>query len=448
MREHLKPQSLSFTEIAKRVGEQWQLLDPQVKGQYESRAASAKEKYHADLAQYKTTDNCREYEDYLHAFNLKKADDKRAKIDKAPSATSSQSPEQDEPNEPHLSQIPSRHRNTDSFGSSTTCSMAHDQPSPTTASTISSTPSSFARPPYFKPPSPSSAAMSSPWVQRGSGNSNHIFAMVDRPPLTSVDSHRRNPSTERAELRSTSSHLTNLLQDSDMLQARSSPFRTLRRESSQSSNSSPVSSAFSSSANQLQAYQSSLNSMSSSFTSPATSNPPRRLPPLSTIVGASTEPGHPQKGQSQGYFNLRPDFSAVPLPPVTAAAPASVRPARNNPSPPRPDNKKPSFKGEYEARPSFGEESRVSGEYSIDRQESKFKTGHETETQPPKIKSEYDSESQGASSRSGYESDASLSSLRPDSDPLRVLACAGRMVDREERRGRTRRIESRDVEQH
>ncbi|KAL8791288.1 MAG: hypothetical protein Q9195_005977 [Heterodermia aff. obscurata] len=448
MREHLRPQNLSFTEIAKRVGEQWQLLDPQVKGQYESRAASAKEKYHADLAQYKTTDNCREYEEYLHSFNLKRADDKRAKIDKAPSATSSQSPEQDENSEPHVSHIPSRHRKAESFGSSTTYSMAHDHPSPTAASTISSTPSSFARPPYFKPSSPSSAAVPGPWVQRGSRNSNHIFGTADRPPLTPVDSHRRNPSMERTELRSTPSHLTSLLQDSDMLHARSSPFRTLQRESSQSSTSSPVSSAFSSSVNQAQAYQSSLNSMSSSITSPAASNPPRRLPPLHTIVGPSPEPGRPPKNQLQGHLNFRPDFSAVPLPPVTSATPASTAPTRNIPSPPRPDNKKPSFKGEYEARPSFGEESRFSGGglyRSTDRQqqEPSFKG---TETQAPKVvKSEYDSESQAASSgKSGYESDASLSSLQQDADPLRVLACAGRMVDREERRGRSRRIERRD----
>ena len=451
MREHLKPQNLSFTDIAKRVGEQWQLLDSQLKGQYESRAAAFKEKYRADLAHYKTTDNYRVYNDYLHTFNLKNAEDKRAKIDKAPSATSSQSgPEQDENNEPHLSQIPSRHRKADSFGSSTTYSIAHDYPSPTGASITSPTPSSFVPPPYFKPPSPSSATVSSPWVQRAPRNSKHITAMVDKPQPTPSDSHGRNPSTERTELRSSSSHLANLLQDSDMLHAQSSPLGTLQRESSQSSNSSPISSALSSSVNQLQSYQPSLHSISSSLTSPAASNPPRRLPPLATIVGASPETSHPQTRQLQGYLNVMPDFNAVPLALVTAAAPTGTGRTRDNPGPLKPENQKPSFKGEYEPRPSFGEEPRISAGYNnTDRQEPRFKSGYVTETQPPKIKREYDGESQGAASpRSGYESEASLSSLRQDADPLSVLACAGRMVDREEQRGRTRRNERRDHRHH
>ena len=67
----------------------------------------------------------------------------------------------------------------------------------------------------------------------------------------------------------------------------------------------------------------------------------------------------------------------------------------------------------------------------------------------PRIKSEYDSEPQGAGFRSGYESETtSFSSLRQDADPLSVLACAGRMVDREERRGRTMRNERRDHGHH
>ena len=455
MREHLKPQNLSFTEIAKRVGEQWQSLDPHVKGQYESRAASSKEKYRTDIARYKTTDNYREYSEYLHAFNLKNADDKRTKIEKAPSVTSSQSgPEQDEP---LLSQIPSRHRKADSFGSSTTYSIAHDHPSPTAASRTSPTLSSFAGPPYFKSPSPSSAAMASPWVQRASRNFNPVFATAERPPTTPVDSQMRNPSTERSEYRSTSSHLTNLLQDSDMLHARSSPLGTFRHESSRSSHSSPVSSDFSNSVTQLPTYQSSLTSMISNVVSPPASNLLHRLPPLSTIVGASSEPRHPPKAQLQGYRTIRPDFS-VSLLPVTATTPASAEPAGNHPSRLRPENRQPSFKGEYDAKPIFGEDSRIwggniedprlSSASGIGREESSIKSRHGPETQTSRIKSESDSGSQGASSKSGNESEVALSPLRHDADPLSVLACAGRMVDREERRGRTRRNEKRDQLYH
>ena len=455
MREHLKPQNLSFTEIAKRVGEQWQSLDPHVKAPYESRAASAKEKYRTDIAQYKTTDNYREYNDYLQAFNLKNADDKRTKIEKAPSVTSSQSgPEQDEP---LLSQIPSRHRKADSFGSSTTYSIAHDHPSPTAASRTSPTLSSFAGPPYFKSPSPSSAAIASPWVQRASRNSNTIFATAERPPTTPVDSQMRDHSTERIEYRSTSSHLANLLQDSDMLHARSSPLGTFQHESSRSSHSSLVSSELSNSVTQLPTYQSSLTSMISNGASSPASNLLHRLPPLSTIVGASSELRHPPGAQLQGYRTIRPEFN-VSLPPLTATTPASAEPARNHPGRLRPENRQPSFKGEYDAKPIFGEESRIwsgnvpdprlSSASSIARKESGIKSRHGPETPTSRIKNESDSGSQGASPKSGNESEVALSSLRRDADPLSVLACAGRMVDREERRGRTRRNERREQLHH
>ena len=145
---------------------------------------------------------------------------------------------------------------------------------------------------------------------------------------------------------------------------------------------------------------------------------------------------------------MRPDFSAVTLPPVTTVTPAGAGAMRNNPSPLRPDNKKPSFKGEYEPRPIFGEESRLSSGNSTDAQESRLKSGHASETPMPRIKSEYDSEPQGASFRSGYESETSFSTLRQDADPLSVLACAGRMVDREEKRGRTMRNERREHGHH
>ena len=73
IREELRPQSLSFTEIAKRVGESWQILSPEHKEPYESQASAAKEKYHAQLAEYKKTDHYREYTEYLAEFKLKNA---------------------------------------------------------------------------------------------------------------------------------------------------------------------------------------------------------------------------------------------------------------------------------------------------------------------------------------------------------------------------------------
>ncbi|KAJ6446244.1 High mobility group, superfamily [Purpureocillium lavendulum] len=73
MREDLKGQSLTFTEIAKLVGENWQSLDPTEKETYESQANAAKEKYHRDLAEYKKTPEYRRYSHYLHDFKEKQA---------------------------------------------------------------------------------------------------------------------------------------------------------------------------------------------------------------------------------------------------------------------------------------------------------------------------------------------------------------------------------------
>lgn len=73
MREDLKSQNLTFTEIAKLVGENWQSLDPAEKEAYESQANAAKEKYHRDLAEYKKTPEYKSYALYLQDFKEKQA---------------------------------------------------------------------------------------------------------------------------------------------------------------------------------------------------------------------------------------------------------------------------------------------------------------------------------------------------------------------------------------
>lgn len=73
MREDLKSQNLSFTEIAKLVGENWQSLGPAEKEVYESQANAAKEKYHRDLSAYKKTLDYRKYAQYLHDFKERQA---------------------------------------------------------------------------------------------------------------------------------------------------------------------------------------------------------------------------------------------------------------------------------------------------------------------------------------------------------------------------------------
>lgn len=67
----LKDEHLSFTEIAKCVGERWQALSAGEKEPFESQTAAAKEKYNAELASYKTTESYREYLRYLADFKLK-----------------------------------------------------------------------------------------------------------------------------------------------------------------------------------------------------------------------------------------------------------------------------------------------------------------------------------------------------------------------------------------
>ncbi|KAK4128789.1 hypothetical protein N657DRAFT_652373 [Parathielavia appendiculata] len=71
MREELKGRNLTFTEIAKLVGENWQSLSPAEKEPFESRAQAIKDKYLSDLAEYKKTPEYMEYQSYLQEFKAK-----------------------------------------------------------------------------------------------------------------------------------------------------------------------------------------------------------------------------------------------------------------------------------------------------------------------------------------------------------------------------------------
>lgn len=82
MREDLKSQNLTFTEIAKLVGENWQNLNASEKEAYESQANADKEKYHRDLMEYKKTADYRKYMQYLHEFKEKQAKRNQADVSK------------------------------------------------------------------------------------------------------------------------------------------------------------------------------------------------------------------------------------------------------------------------------------------------------------------------------------------------------------------------------
>jgi hypothetical protein len=73
VRETLKGQDLSFTEIAKVVGERWQVLPADAREACERQANAAKEKYYSELAEYKKTPKYDSYQKYLEDFKAKHA---------------------------------------------------------------------------------------------------------------------------------------------------------------------------------------------------------------------------------------------------------------------------------------------------------------------------------------------------------------------------------------
>ncbi|MCJ1241465.1 hypothetical protein MMC14_009470 [Varicellaria rhodocarpa] len=84
IREDLKPLNLTFTEIAKRVGESWQVLSLEEKETYESQASALKERYTLELIEYKKTLKYHEYAAYLADFKAKHStvgDGKRPRLE-------------------------------------------------------------------------------------------------------------------------------------------------------------------------------------------------------------------------------------------------------------------------------------------------------------------------------------------------------------------------------
>lgn len=73
MREDLKGRNLTFTEIAKLVGENWQSLSAIEKEPYESHAQALKDTYQANLAEYRKTPEFKRYQAYLQEFKAKHA---------------------------------------------------------------------------------------------------------------------------------------------------------------------------------------------------------------------------------------------------------------------------------------------------------------------------------------------------------------------------------------
>ncbi|KAG0651006.1 Nucleosome chromatin assembly factor group D 13 [Hyphodiscus hymeniophilus] len=83
MREELKGRNLSFTEIAKLVGENWQNLSSAEKEPYEQQAFSAKERHNNELAEYKKTNEYKVYSQYLADFKARQSSQQQVSTSEA-----------------------------------------------------------------------------------------------------------------------------------------------------------------------------------------------------------------------------------------------------------------------------------------------------------------------------------------------------------------------------
>ena len=254
----------------------------------------------------------------------------------------------------------------------------------------------FSGPPQFRPTSPASST-SGRWNRRASSSYSSVFSNVDKPPPTSVASPIHLSPRERADSRMTSSHLAGLLQESDMLLSRPNPLPVFKRETSPSSTSSPVSSSFSGFTASLPAPSTTLTSLTSNVGTPSPSDPrsSRRLPPISALVNTPADLSRPPPSKPSDYPNLRTTFSTSTLPPLNPAAGATT--AQNRPRSPEEDQLQPSFKGEYSPVSRTAQGLNFKGEYN----------------------------------KGDYNSEQLSTPLGTETDPLSILAYAGRMVDRD-----------------
>ena len=88
VREETKDQSLSFSDLSKRVGEMWRSLEPKEQDVWKQKAAPMWEKYHSDLAKYQDTDEQKEYKQYLTSFKAKRKARNKASARNKPSTGS------------------------------------------------------------------------------------------------------------------------------------------------------------------------------------------------------------------------------------------------------------------------------------------------------------------------------------------------------------------------
>ncbi|CAO3661608.1 unnamed protein product [Umbelopsis ramanniana] len=71
VRSELKDYNMSFTDLAKIVGDRWKSISPGEKEQYDRTALNAKEEYLEALSKYEQTDDHKDYQRYLVDFKVK-----------------------------------------------------------------------------------------------------------------------------------------------------------------------------------------------------------------------------------------------------------------------------------------------------------------------------------------------------------------------------------------
>ncbi|MCJ1387840.1 hypothetical protein MMC18_000683 [Xylographa bjoerkii] len=322
-REELKPQNLSFTSIAKLVGERWQALAAGQKEPFETQATSLKETYNSELGKYRRTSGYKEYLEYLADFKAKNANSstgmesktKRPKIDTHDSTESSGSA-----NSRHGSVgIPtgSHRRRLDSAGSGTV-SPVLAVPLPLGLTAKSPSPASLSPMTFSSHSSPKGnrlTGLSTPstvdgtlsWTSEISTGAPlpRIRSLDDQeipvergrlPPLMTDTSQLRSPEMKYAHPRRPNNHPASLLSTDS------------RSSISSSSRSSNISNSGAGTA---------VSSLYSPITSHEESRSPRALPPLSTIASGGlsmsggggkdrTHPYQPATSQpSQAYISIQ-----------------------------------------------------------------------------------------------------------------------------------------------
>jgi len=72
-REDYKGYHLSFVDLAKEIGRQWQVLDGDTRNEYHAGALRAKQRYQVLDAQYSQSEECEQYRKYMEDWKVRQS---------------------------------------------------------------------------------------------------------------------------------------------------------------------------------------------------------------------------------------------------------------------------------------------------------------------------------------------------------------------------------------